>query len=131
MPETVTATILTSASFNTTTPKETIIIDVALPKEAKRIDVKVNIVGILLSKSLFTFAKMPEYATATLFTFASLNTTTTKETIIIDVALPKEAKGKNIKVNVVGISNVLTSVYICKNAYNCCSGVTYLGHRFG
>jgi hypothetical protein len=45
-----------------------------------------------------------------------MNTTTTKETIIIDVALPKEGKRINVEVNVVGFSNVLISVYRCKNA---------------
>jgi hypothetical protein len=49
-------------------------------------------------------------------TFPSLNTTTTKETIIIYVALPKEGKRINVEVNVVGFSNVLISVYRCKNA---------------
>ncbi len=43
-------------------------------------------------------------------------TTTTKETIIIDVALPKEGKRFNVEVNVVGLFIVIICVYICENA---------------
>jgi hypothetical protein len=40
---------------------------------------------------------MPETATETLLTLASLNNNTTKETAQVDVALPKETKRINVK----------------------------------
>jgi hypothetical protein len=57
----------------------------------------------MLQAYVFTLSKLPVTAAATLLTLASLNNNTTKETVLVDVALPKETKIINVKVNIVGI----------------------------
>jgi hypothetical protein len=54
----------------------------------------------MLRAFVFTLSKLPVTAAATLLTLASLNNNTTKETVLVDAALPKETKRINVKVNI-------------------------------
>ncbi len=109
--------------------QKTFLFYVTLPKETKRINLKVNIVRLCIVLTVFTFVKLPVTAAATLLNLTSLNNNTTKKQSYFMSHCKRKLKEK-IYVNLVGIFNVLISVYTCKNAYNCRDGVTYLGHCY-